>query len=167
MAPTILFFLSFRYLPGFEAIWLFVVLVFLPLAVVVLFYFFKLLYQKQKFKAEFLDYLEKVLFNLELGISFRDSTQQSKASLSKNSLYIVDEIINFVVFPQRNISNIKDLFIKEVIIFFRKADQSPHLCIERVKFKLQQLKNSNIFDVGLWLSLIKLDFKWGLCVFYM
>lgn len=96
--------------------------------------------RKRNFQNIFISFLEVLLMKMYIGASFRESFAETKLIISKKYQDFFSQIEEFVVFPQRDLSKIKDPFIREIIYFFRKVDQNSHNNVQRIEFYFDQCK---------------------------
>ncbi len=95
--------------------------------------------RRSQFKNQFPMFLNQIILQIHLGHSFRRSVETAKLSFSRNYQLNIDKIMENVVFSQQSKFVVKDIFINQIIDFFKKVDRVPHQSVDWLIFFRQKL----------------------------
>lgn len=99
--------------------------------------------RESKFREEFLNFMDRMVLQMQSGRSFRSSLHFSNETTQKFFKPKLEKIIENVLFAKKHISGVKNEFISEILEEFILIDQVPHRSLQRLIAFRHRLKTQD------------------------
>lgn len=125
------------------ALW---IAIFLPLSMMAFSLVVLVKTRAKRFRERFLETLTLILLKMKSGKSFRQALAESVDESDRSHRTKLGEIANVVAFSQQDeVASISDEFVREVVVEFKRVDQSPHSAIRRLTVFRDKLRIEDDF----------------------